>query len=186
MNMIWIQEGWPNWDSLPVFTMKNFIKGGRLSKPFFQARVCYSKQIGLCFKLFAYENIAYYKQLPGYLGNHIELFWSLKPQVGVGHKIVANIDGIENTEGETLIKTEKILGEDLQGKFWSVQIIMPNELIETEINKKLEADDVFAFNVFKYWRTNLEYNHWGQMFGNVLQSSKKPFSNDSLCKLISI
>ena len=63
---------------------------------------------------------------------------------------------------------------------------MPNELIETEINKKFKADDVFMFNVFKYWRTNLEYNHWGQMFGDVLQSSKKPFSNDSLCKLISL
>ena len=187
MNMIWIQEDLPNWDSLPVFTMKNFVKGGRLGKPFFQARACYSKRIGLCFKLCAYETITYYKQLPGYLNNHIELIWSLKPQEKrIEHKVVANMDDIENGDEENLIKTEKILGEDLQGKFWGIQVIMPNELIETEINRKLKADDVFAFNIFKYWETNLEYNHWGQMFGNVLQKKNKPFSSNSLCKLISI
>lgn len=186
MNIIWIQEEEPNWDSLPVFTMKNFVKGGRLSKPFFQARVCCSSQVGLCFKLFAYEDITYYKQLHNYLGNHIELFWSLKPQEkSTAHKIVANMDAIESKEGENLIKAEKILGGDLQGKFWGVQIIMPNELIEAEINRKLKADDIFAFNVFKYWATGLEYNHWGQMFGAVLQNENKPFSSDSLCKLIS-
>ena len=167
MNIIYLKNNLPDWSSLPVLVVKNFLPGSQLSCPLVQLRVCYVAKLGLYFLISSYENANYYKSLPNHTQNCMRLVVCLDPEEGHLHEVVLDM---QSAKSANKAETEMVFGEDLQGKFWGAQVFFA--LSNTK--QPLEAGDILAFNLFKSWQTNDKFNHFGRLFGPATLKESKP------------
>jgi hypothetical protein len=164
LNIICVRDPNPDWDSLPVWTMKTYEHSGYLNRPFVQVRACLVPQIGFWVQVLAYENAANYKHMEGYEDNHVMLKCNLNPDQGQELFVTVSITG--QYLGFEGAKVKMLYGEDLQGVFWGVDIIIANKIIDAFFNKRPICGDVISFNVTKRWQNNFKYFHSGTLFNN--------------------
>ncbi|GHU86405.1 hypothetical protein FACS1894198_6250 [Clostridia bacterium] len=164
MNMICMRDVSPDWDSLPVWTMKNYEHSGYLNEPFVQVRACYVAQTGFHLRVTAYENAANYVLMENYKGNQITLVCNFGLTKSEELSVIVSIDGKKS--GFEDVDCKMLQGEDLQGVFWGVDVSFSNSVIKEHMHsgRDLTCGDSISFNIFKRWLTSKKYFHSGKLF----------------------
>jgi hypothetical protein len=163
----------PDWDSLPVWTMKNHEFWGYLNKPFVQVRACYVARTGLHFRVTAYENATNYALMENYKDNCIMLVCSFDLIKSEEFSVTVGIDGKKS--GFAGVDCKMLRGEDLQGVFWGVDFGFPNSIISQYLGRGLDCGDCIGFNVFKCWLTSKKHFHFGRLFNKSECCVLQPF-----------